>query len=275
MLFRSLIIFIVSIYKVKIGLYLFIFFIPLLNSLTTILNVRSVEIILYLFFAFTLGFFVNHSYRIQSSTQINLKSHIDFDEELKVPILFFIIIVVISSLITIYRYANFVPFITSRYYDLNVNVNRVGSTDSIFWTIKFFLNYIIGFWLIFIIFNIIRKTKEIIIAIIVLISSTIVSTVIVFYQYFFHPAFGSFTHWVEAGRFNSTFSDPKSLGGFVALLLPIFLVMIIYSKRWQSKLLFGILFLPYLFMLFLAGSRSSVVGIIFVILSFLIIGIIR
>ncbi len=270
-----LIIFIVSLYKIKIGLYLFIFFIPLLNSFTTILNVRPVEIILYLFFAFTLGFFVNNSYKIQSSRYILLKSDIDFDEELKVPILFFIIIVVISSLITIYRYANFVPFITSKYHDLTVNVNGVRSTGSISWTIKFFLNYIIGFWLIFIIFNIVKKTKEIIISIIVLISSTVVSTVVVFYQYFFHPTFGSFTYWVETGRFNSTFTDPNSLGAFTALLFPIFLVMIIYLKRWQLKLLFSILFLPYLFMLLLAGSRSSVIGIIFVILSFLVIGIIK
>ncbi len=269
-----LIIFIVSIYKVKIGLYLFIFFIPLFNSFTTILSVRPVEIILYLFFAFTLGFFVNHSYKIQSSEKILLRSY-SFDEELKVPILFFIIILVISSLFTIYRYANFVPFITSKYHDLNVNVNGVGSSGSISWTINFFLNYIIGFWLIFIIFNIIKKTKEIIISIIVLISSTMVAAIVVFYQYFFHPTFGSFTHWIEAGRFNSTFSDPNSMGAFVALLFPIFLVMIIYLKRWYLKLLFGVLFLPYLFMLLLAGSRSSVIGIIFVILAFLIIGIIK
>jgi len=268
-----LIIFAVSLYKIKFGLYLFIFFIPLFNSFTTILSVRPVTVILYLFFAFTLGFFVNSSHRTQSSEYILLKSDIDFDEELKVPVLFFITIAVISSLITIYRYANFVPFITSRYYDLNVNVNRVGSTGSILWTIKFFLNYIVGFWLIFMIFNIIKKTRDIIISIIVLIFSTVVSTSIVFYQYFFNPTFGSFGHWVEAGRFNATFTDPNSLGAFTALMFPIFLVIIIYLKRRYLKLLFGILFLPYLFMLFLAGSRSSVIGIIFVILSFAVIGI--
>ncbi|MCD4670147.1 MAG: O-antigen ligase family protein [Actinomycetia bacterium] len=270
-----LVIFIVSLYKIKLGLYLFIFFIPLLNSFTTILGARPVEIILYLFFALTLGFFVNSSCRTQSSSYILLRPDIEFDKELKVPIAFFAAVAVISSLITIYRYANFVPFITGKYYDLNVNVNRVSSTGSIFWTIKFFFNYIIGFWLIFIIFNIIKKTKDIIISIIVLIFSTVVSAAIVFYQYFFHPTFGSFGHWVEAGRFNSTFTDPNALGAFTALMFPVFLAMIIYLKRRSLKLLFGILFLPYLFMLFLAGSRSSVIGIIFVVLSFLVIGIIK
>src|SRR4030042_2578752 len=54
-----LVIFLLTLYRSKLGLYLFIFFIPLLYSLTTILEIQPVPIILFFFFAFFMGFILN------------------------------------------------------------------------------------------------------------------------------------------------------------------------------------------------------------------------
>jgi len=270
-----LIIFIVSVYKVKYGLYLFIFFIPLLNSLTTILAIRPISILLFLFFSFCLGFIVNYAGKTYKKTWNEIKEGMVFDLEITKPILVFIIIFTISYLITIFRYSNFYPFITNNYYDLRVNINGVGSTDSIYWTMRFFFNYIIGFGLLLIIFNIIDKAKDIIIALVILVSSTLVSSGVVFYQYFFNPYFGSSRHWVNSGRFNATFTDPNSLGAYTILIFPIFIVLIIYLKRWYAKLLICVSFIPFLAMTFFSGSRSAVIGVCLTLLIFLVLGMIK
>jgi len=268
-----LIIFIVSVYKIKYGLYLFIFFIPLLNSLTIILAIRSIPILLFLFFSLCLGFVINYARNNFGKKWYEVKPAVFFDSEITKPVLVFIIIFTISCLITIFRYSNFYPFITNNYYDLKVNVNGVGSTGSIYWTIRFFFNYIIGFGLLFIIFNIINKVKDIIIALVILVSSTLVSSGVFFYQYFFNPYFGSFKHWVNSGRFNATFTDPNSLGAYAILLFPIFMVLIICFKKWYAKLLLCVSFIPFLMITLFSGSRSALVGICLALLIFLVLGI--
>lgn len=270
-----LIIFIVSVYKIKYGLYLFIFFIPLFNSLTTILGIRPISILLFLFFSFCLGFIVNYAGKTYEKNWNEIKPGIVFDSEIAKLILIFIIIFTVSCLITIFRYSNFYPFITNNYYNLKVNLDGVGSTSSIYWTIRFFFNYIIGFGLLLIIFNIIDKAKDIIIALVILVSSTLISSGVVFYQYFFNPYFGSFRYWVDSGRFNATFTDPNTLGAYTILLFPIFVVLIIYFRRWYVKLLLCVSFIPFLAMTFFSGSRSALVGICLALLIFLVLGIIK
>jgi len=268
-----LIIFILSIFKIKFSLYLFIFFIPLLNSLTTILAIRSVPIILLLFFSLCLGFIVNNTKNNFDRGWYKIKSKIAFDLGIAKPVLVFIIIFAISSLITIFRYSNFYPFITNRYYDLIVNINGIKSTGSIFWTIRFFFNYIIGFALLFIVFNVLDEIKDIIKAIIVLISSSVISSVVGLYQYFYNPFFGSIEFWVKMNRLNATFTDPNSLGAYTLLLLPIFISLIIFFKKWYVKLITGILFIPFLMNMFFSGSRSAFLGMSVSLFIFIVIGV--
>jgi O-antigen ligase len=270
-----LIIFMVSVNKVVYGLYCFIFSIPLFNSLTTILEVRHVSIVLFSFFALFLGFFVNKASQDQSNKYDFKKAGYQFNEELKLPVLLFGLIIIISTLIIIYRYANFIPFLSSKYYDLNVNVNGVGSTEAIFWTIRFFFNYIIGFGLLFIIYNTVRSIKEVVLSIVVLISATIVSVFFLFYQYYFDPTIGNFVTWIESGRYNATFGDPNALGAYIVIVFPLFIALFFYFKKWYSKLLIGLSFLLFALMPLFSGSRTSLFGNIFSILCLIIIGISR
>jgi hypothetical protein len=282
-----LIVFLISVFKIKFGVYTFIFFIPLLNSLATMLGIRSTNILLFLFFSLLLGFIVNKSSEFyensrsfyipwsnkNSSKIINYNGNTFFDVEILKPIVLFIIIITLSAIITIFRYSNFLPFLSSNYHNLIINIDGVKSTSSIYWTIGFFFNYIIGFLLFFVLFNVIEDGKEIIRIIIAVIFSNIIVIIFGFYQYFFNPYIGTFSQWVEAGRINSTFTDPNSLGNYVVLLFPLFFTLIIFFKKWYIKILSLILLLAFTTIALFSGSRNALIGVALTILIFLVVGI--
>ena len=256
-------IYLVSIYRIKIGLYLFIFLLPLLNSVTTIIGIRRVTIIFYLFVGLFLGYLVN---------QFKSERKIKYEIDLARPIFIFIIILIISSAITIYRYANFIPFITARFHDLIVNNADHTSSGAIRWTLKYFFNYIVGFGLFVIVFNVLKRKRDFLICVMVLLSTSLLVIIFGFYQKYFHPTLGSSSFWVNAGRINSTFTDPNALGGYIVLLFPLFISMIIFFKRWYLKFAASALLLIFIYLGFLSGSRSAFLSIIITSVIFIIIG---
>lgn len=269
------IIFILSSFKIKYGLYLFIFLIPLLNSSAGSEVMRQRYTILFLFFALFLGFIVNSiSSYLADYPHLRGKTFI-FNSAIMKLILVFTGIMFISCAITIFRYSNLYPFITNEYRNLLINVNGSGSTKAMVWTIRYFYNYFIGFLFLFLIFNVVKNTKDILYSIIAIISATMVSVGVVIYQYFVDPYLGNVKHWVDSGRYNATFTDPNALGGFTILLFPVFLGMILYFKKWYMKLIFFFLFLIFLILLFFSGSRSAFVGVFLAITVFVVLFIIR
>ncbi len=270
-----LIIFVLSSYKIKFGLYLFIFLIPLLNSSNNFLVSRPRYIVVFMFFGLFLGFLVNHGSKYLTEYPNNADERFIFDRTMMKLILIFTGVLVISCAITIFRYSNFYPFIANEYHDLAININGVRSTGSMIWTIRYFYNYLIGFLFLFLIFNVIKSTKDVLYSIIVIISATMISVGVVLHQYFVNPYLGNVAHWVRSGRFNATFTDPNALGGFTILLFPVFLGMILYFKKWYMRLIFFFLFLLFLILLLLAGSRSAFIGIFLAAVIFIILFIIR
>ena len=116
-------IFSLTIYNSKLGLYLFVFLIPLLNSLTVILEVKSVPVLLFFFFAFFMGFLLNlFNDDFQSRSDMTGPARF-FESDISRVFLVFIIILSVSTAITIFRYSNFYPFITNNYHNLKVNIN--------------------------------------------------------------------------------------------------------------------------------------------------------
>jgi putative inorganic carbon (hco3(-)) transporter len=271
--FLFLFVFLATIINVKWGLYIFIFFVPLLNTLTTILSVNPIDFPMIIFFAFFLGFICNYLQSIYYEKLLFLKIRNGFDRDVLVVIVVFSIICFSSALISIFRYANFYPFITNNYYNLKAAREQFDSTGAILWTNKFFFNYISGFLAAFAVFNICKKLKDIINCIIAFVVSTFLSSLMLFFQYSINPYVGSFRYWVETGRLNATFTDPNSLGAYTFLMFPIFICMIIYFKKWYLKLVFGIASVVLLVMIILSGSRSSLLGIFITIIFFLIFGI--
>lgn len=268
------IVFIITAFKPKIGLYLFIFFIPLLNSLTTILGIRPVPTLLFIFFGFFLGFilsFFEKDYR----NRLNLTQCYYYDRDISIASIVFLIILIISLGITVFRYANFYPFLTNNYYNLFVNNENSLSSSTIPWVVSYFFNYAIGFLLLFSVFNILDRKGDIIVTFVIIIVATTITSLFAMYQYFINPNIGTFSYWVEGGRINSTFTDPNSLGAYCVLIFPIFLSFFIFVKRWYLRLLAGLLFVLFIFMAFFSGSRSVILAIILSLLIFAIIGIIK
>jgi putative inorganic carbon (hco3(-)) transporter len=271
--FLFLFTFLITIINVKWGLYIFIFFIPLLNTLTTILEVNPIDFPMILFFAFFLGFICNYLQSIYYEKLLFLRKRNGFDREILIVIVVFSVICFFSALISIFRYANFYPFITNNYYNLKAAREQFDSTGAILWTNKFFFNYISGFLAAFAVFNICKKLKDIVNCIIAFVASTLLSSLMLFFQYSINPYVGSFRFWVETGRLNATFTDPNSLGAFTFLMFPIFITMIIYCKKWYLKLIFSIASIILMIMIILSGSRSSLLGIVITIIFFLVLGI--
>src|SRR4030042_1487080 len=270
-----LIIFLLTLYRSKLGLYLFIFFIPLLNSLTTILEVQPVPIILFFFFAFFMGFILN-LFDSDFKSRLELFGSVKFFEsEISRAFLVFIIILSLSVAITIFRYSNFFPFITNNYHNLKVNINESDSSSAILGTLSFFFNYFIGFALFFAVFNILKNIRDVINALVILVFSTFLASIFIIYQYFIDPYIGNSNFWVETGRLNATFNDPNALGAYCLLIFPIFISLIIMAHRWYSRLIFCIFFVFFILMVILSGSRSALLGIILTIIIFLILGLKR
>ncbi|MBN1298992.1 MAG: hypothetical protein JW997_04830, partial [Actinobacteria bacterium] len=114
-------IFILSVYRVKLAFYIFIFLIPLLNTVTIIIGIRSINTILFLFFGLFMGFLVNRfksvyekiyglyfteAFKAKNSTRDNyVISEILYEIDIAKPVFIFILILIVSAIITIYRYA--------------------------------------------------------------------------------------------------------------------------------------------------------------------------
>jgi len=143
------------------------------------------------------------------------------------------------------------------------------------WTVRFFYNYFIGFLFFILIFNVVDRVEDILNSIISLISATIISAGVIIYQYYFNPYLGTISHWVNAGRFNATFTDPNALGAYTILLFPIYIGLVIYFKKWYLKLLILVSFSLFLMLLFFSGSRSAFIGIILAVIIFFVIFAIR
>lgn len=237
-------VFVSSAVNIRIGFYFFIFLVPLLNTITTIMGIRSVNFPVVLLFAFFMGFLLYFFGRLFKEKLFFIELKTGIDVEIGRVFLIFSVIVLISAVVAIFRYANFFPFITNNYHNLKININGSDSNGSIYWVIPFFLNYSIPFLIIFSLFNIFRKAKDILAGLVVIVASTTGSSLIAFYQYFFNPYLGSFIYWVETGRLNATFTDPNALGAYTILVFPVFLGLIIYFRQWYFKLVFIVLTIP-------------------------------
>jgi len=271
----AFIIFMISCYRLRSGLFIFIFFIPLLGSVNTMFSSRGGSNILILFLFLFLGFLVN-SYKEQcTGFIIDGRRGICFERALIMPVMLFSIIILISCIITIYRYLNFLPLLSSKFNDLAVNVNSVRAENSIYWTLRWFFNALIGIGLALVIYNAFKSIRDIIKAVLTAAASSIIVISVGSYQYFIDPTLGSFSQWVESSRINSTLTDPNSLGNYALIMFPVFLVLIIYFKKWYQRAGFSSLLLIFTAITFLSGSRNALIGAFISISIFLVLGMIR
>jgi len=270
-----LVIFVISAFNLKFGFYIYIFLLPLVNSLFIFFDLKPVSVILYLTFPLILALFANKSTLICKKGSIAKLQKIWFDEKLAKPFFTFALIILMSALIAMLRYANFWPFFTNNYYDLKVNIYGGRSTDAIYLVLQNFFSYIAGLGVFLVVINCFKKIKDIINALVIFVCSTAISAIFLLFQKFVNPAFGNFEPWINSGRLNATFTDPNALGSYTVLLFPIFLIIIFYFKKWYLKVIFSIFLVLLVIMSFFSGSRSSLIGIFLALLILIIFGIVK
>lgn len=265
------ILFIISIFKIRLGFYTFVFLMPLVNSLPEIMTGKNFMLIMLLFFPVFLAFIIDmHKGQYDLNEDFIRQKQGFYDKTLAGIIVATAILFSVSFIITVLRYTNFYPFFTDNYYNLFINIKSVTSDFAIPWVMDSYFNYIIGFAVLIVAYKLINKMADILDILNIIIFSTFFSSLFIIYQRFFNPYIGVPGIWADSGRFNSTFSDPNGLGAFCVLLFPIFFIMIFIYKNIFKKILYSILLLFFLILIYFSGSRSSLIGIFFSLAVFII-----
>jgi len=238
------------------GILFFVFAFPLINNLPYFFgifgHVPHAPTALVLFLVFLLGWLVNNSFYNQK---------IILNHPIFKPLILLSLIMVISGIITFFRYANFFPILSDRIYELIVNVNMVRAGGAVMSDVFNFLNYLTGFLLFVILFNNIKSKAFVNKLLIVISISTLMFLLFSLLQKYFTSNLGNMPYWVNANQINSTFKDPNSFGACISALLPLFLGMFFFlPKHLKIFFLFFIVFALFVFPF--SGSRSSFLGLI-------------
>jgi len=122
--------------NVEWGILFFAFSFPLINNLPYFFGIYGhiphAPTALVLFLAFFGGWLINNLFS---------GSEFDFSHPVFKPLLLLSLILLVSGIITFFRYANFFPFVSSNIYELTVNVNGVKAGGSLMSNLFSFLNY--------------------------------------------------------------------------------------------------------------------------------------
>lgn len=243
-------------FRVEWGMLLFIFFLPLINNLPYYFGIfeqtphAPTALLLFLFF---LEGWLLHSAR--------KKPRLSFEAPIYLPLLLLSVLILISALITIFRYANFAPFRSHQIYELTTNVNGVSAGGAIMSSIFFSLDYITGFVLFFIFLNQ-AKTKEFVYkALTVLLSSSFLSISFGFYQQLHNINLGNTPKRVIHSTINATFKDPLSCGVYLAVI-GIVATGFIPSAKGGIRLLSIITVLGAIILLPFTGAMGGLLGLL-------------
>lgn len=254
------IVFILTVLNIQWGTLFFIFSFPLINSLPYFFgifeNTPHAPTALVLFLFYFLGWLV-HNTLYESKHSLK---HPIFK-----PMVLLSILVLLSGIITFFRYANFYPLLTDYVYELITNVNGVTSGGAIMSVMFNSLNYLTGFIFFFILLNTVKSKEFIKKILIVLLTNTFVSLVFGFYQHFRDPGFGNTPFRIrhmhlDIVSINGTFKDPNSFGIYLAVIVPLFIGMTLAFKK-KLKLISILVITGAFFILPYTGSLSGLLGV--------------
>jgi len=245
------------------GIVLFVFLFPLLNSLPYFFNlfehIPQAPIALVLFLFFFMGWSLNAFFSRQ---------RLSFQQPLLLPMTLFSFLIILSGLITFFRYSGNFPFTADKLYEFVTNVNGVTSGGAFMSTLFNALNYLTGFALFFVVYSLARSDKLRERIQFALIISAALSILMGFAQRFFDLSLGNTPFWIEMDQINGTFKDPNALAVFLSAVWPLALGFMLArkgTKRWISlgTLVLILLIFPQI------GNRSGFLGLIAAALVFL------
>jgi len=274
----SLICFVIFIatYRLPIsGWWIFIALAPVINLPSRAFSLGGHQALIFLSFAFILGWIAN---------KLITQKKIALENKIAIPLFFIIFIGISSGIWTALRFSDFYPLFTHSFKNGWVNASGVLASQAIKHSLLSILKLLIYPSLFIASYDIwhnntanrlqLNKFFKKLIALWSIVLIPIVLTAL--YQNLFNPKFCMLTEvaWQEAKRVSGGMSDPNSLGLFLFLFIPV-AVSYAISEKGLSQILFAFSSLAGLYIITLTGSRSALLGIIFVILIVLLIIFIR
>lgn len=248
-------VFVLTVWREEWGILFFIFCFPLINNLPYFFGIYEdtphAPTALVLFLIFFMGWLIR---RIFSHPPLDVK-HPIFK-----PLLLFSVVVLVSGIITFFRYTNFFPFKADGIHELVVNVHNVRAGGALMSDVFGCLNYLTGFLFFFILYNTVKDkdfTRKSLFVFSVSMSLSLIFSLI---QIFYSIEIGSTPMWVYLGGVTSTFKDINSFGIVLSSSLPLFMGLFLSSSR-KAKIFFFILIVLGLSVFPAIGSRSGFMAI--------------
>lgn len=233
-------IFFLTFFRRKYGILLFVFLIPVTNSIPHFFHFKSAPIGPILFFVLFLSLLTR--WAIFRERPFRLPSIPFF--------LSFLFISLISFTLSFLRYSNFFPFADSSIHEWVVNSANLRAGGAIFSVITESLVLISG--LLFL--SILMKEEENFLfkSLYFFVTGLSISALFSIFQAFY-GFIGVEELWIGLKRVNGLAEDPNSLGISLSLMIPFILFLVIERKKF---FFIPIIFL-FLFSIFLSGSRSG------------------
>lgn len=185
--------------------------------------------------------------------------YLRWDQSLRRPLLLLSLVLVVSALISGFRYLNFFPFQAKGAYELIVNVNGVRTGGALMSSVFNVLNYTTGFLFFFMVYTFARSRDFVKKVLLSLLCSSFVVLAFAVVQKLVSLSLGNTRFFVNIGRLNATFKDPNSFGLFLACFI---LILLGLAAAWSARLRYlclGVLILA-LVVFPWAGSRSGMLG---------------
>lgn len=238
------------------GTLLFIFLVPLINNLPYFFGLYEpiplapTALVLFLFyFLGVLG------HRTLHPTLSGKK------DPLFKPLLVFSFLVIVSALITFWRYTNFFPLLAGSLYELKTNAFGVTAGGALMSTIFNALNYLTGMALFIIIAQNPWPKGYVEKIIVVLCLSSLLACGFGVFQHFHDLTIGNNPISISGSLINGTFKDALSFGTFLSMLVPVLLGTLL-CFRGRLRILASLLILLSGFLIFLVGSKSGLLALV-------------
>lgn len=168
-------------------------------------------------------------------------------------------VVVVSALITAWRFTNFYPLTSGGVYELVTNVSGVTAGGALMSTLFHALNYLTGMAFFVFLCGLMGRAAFRTQALTVLSISLLLSVLFGYIQNFLAPAAGNTAFWVRMGQINATFEDPNAFGAVLAMFTPLAVGALFQYSGWR-RLLAGLLAVSAVFIFPFIGARSALLG---------------
>ena len=241
---------IVTANSIRNGTLWVVFLIPVGNSIPYFFGYEGFNPLFFIFYGFVLGVLLHLGI---DDAPMSLKN------PLLMPVIGASLVIIISAVVTFWRYTNFFPLHGGAVYELAVNVLNVSSGEALRRVLFDSLNYLGGFIWFVVLVNVLKAKRTIRWAVSLLAVSSLLSFAFGFYQSVRNMEVGNKAWFIQSDRINALFSDPNALGVFLVLSLPVFVGTLLARER-LAKALFLAPVLVGIFLVPDSGSRVGMLG---------------